>query len=120
MKVERGGKAIVAVFVGAWFLTWAIAILAEVSIIAFVIGVAIFLILLVAWVFQVPKTAKALVATIVGLLFIVYAVTILARLDMMALVVAIPMVIALFVAWVFQKPDREESDSGVPFESVTD
>lgn len=56
MKVERGGKAIIAIFVGAWFTVWAIMILTEIDMFAFIIGVPSFIALLVVWVFQ--KTGR--------------------------------------------------------------
>jgi len=119
MKVERGGKAIIAIFVGAWFISWAIAILAEVSIIAFAVGAPLFLILLAAWVFQVPRSGKALFATTVGLMFIVTAIVTLARVSVMAFVVALPLVFALLIAWVLQKPGNVQTDSKVPSDSLT-
>ncbi|MFC1629209.1 hypothetical protein ACFL3H_08880 [Gemmatimonadota bacterium] len=52
MIAERGGKAIIATCVGAWLVTWGIIILAEIHIIAAIIGVPTFVALLVAWVLQ--------------------------------------------------------------------
>lgn len=120
MKVERGGKAIVAVFVGAWFLVWAIAILAEVSFIAFVVWVPLFLILLFAWVLQIPGSAKAVLATIIGSMFMVLAIVVVARVSIIAFLVVVPLVIALLVAWIIQKPKVENTESEVPTDSITD
>ncbi len=120
MNVERGGKAIIAVFVGAWFVAWAIAILAEVSFIAFVVGVPLFLALLVAWVLQIPRSAKALFATFTGSMFMVLAIVILARVSIIAFVVGVPLFLALLVVWVIQKPGKEKTESEVPTDSITD
>jgi len=54
LKVERGGKAIIAICVGAWVLIFALIILTEIHIIAAIVGAPLIIALLVAWVLQKP------------------------------------------------------------------
>jgi hypothetical protein len=111
MRVERGGRAIVAIFLGAWIVVWAIVMIAaEVNVFAYAVGVPILLVALAGWVFQRPKSGKALIAAVVGLLFVTEAFVILARVSLMAFVVVTPLVIALLVAWVLEKPAGADAD----------